>query len=204
MSDEKKPVDAGDANVDADALAKKVADLEAKLAAVDADREKELKLRQEAIADRDKAKAERRALEEAGLAEQGKYKELYEKTLAELDELRPKLAELEPIKSKYDETVAQLKAKEEAERAAILETIPEGEERDKWKDDPLDVLRKIAPHYASRRPDAPLKPPAAGGYRQSAPDFSELTELEQIKYAREHNMTAAEIVAARAKARKKR
>lgn len=204
MADDKKPVDAGGDSVDAEALKKKLEALEAKLQTVDADLEAERRLRQEATADRDKAKAEKRAIEEAKLTEQGQYKELYEKALKEIEDLKASVDALTPYKSKAETAESQLKARDDAEKAAILESIPEAN-REEWKDSDIVTLRKVAPLYAKpANGTPPSKAPATGKYTPGSVDFSEMSEKEQFAYARDHNMTPIQIAEARMKAKNKK
>ena len=204
MADENKPVDAGGATVDADALKKQLEEYKAKAEAADADKAKADALAKELIEQRDKAKEEKRKAEQEALTNQGQFKQLYETTLAELEAIKAKYAEVEPYKAKYEETSTTLTGIIDQQRAAILETIPEGEERDKWKDSDLSTLQKVAPIYAGKNGTPPVKPAAAGKYTPGTVDFADMTDTEQMQYGLEHNMSPAQIALARAKAKRKR
>lgn len=198
MADDNKPPEGGDKTVETE-LATIKAELEtakAEAAREKSEREKLESIRAELEETRQAAKErERKALEE-----QGQYKTIAETQKAELETAT---AELERVKAEAEAANVQLKAIIDAERAAILETIPE-DEREKWKDRPLDVLKDIAPMYAKQNGAPPVKPPPSGSYPPGKVDFSDMTEAEQVKYAAEHNLTPVQIVEARQRARQKR
>jgi PAB1-binding protein PBP1 len=93
----------------------------------------------EAAAARVKLK-ELKDAEEAKIAEQqkaqGQFKELYEKTKAELDSAKPLL---ETLEAKY----ATLEASRKGE---LLARLPQ-DKRESYKDFPLDILEKIATDF---------------------------------------------------------
>jgi hypothetical protein len=81
----------------------------------------------------------------ARLAEQGKYKELYEATQA-------RLSEFEPLKERYDTVISQVQAANEARIKAIPETmrslVPEYDDPLKtaaWLDANSTVFQKVPP-----------------------------------------------------------
>lgn len=72
-------------------------------------------------------------IEEAKALEEGKFKEVAEMKSKEAEELKLRLAELEPYKEKYT-------AVEKQQREELLAKLDE-DERESWKDVNLDLLR---------------------------------------------------------------
>lgn len=74
-----------------------------------------------------------RKIEEEEALKQGKFKEVADLKTKEAEELKAKLSELEPYKEKYT-------AVEKQQREELLAKLDE-DERENWKEVPLDLLR---------------------------------------------------------------
>lgn len=81
------------------------------------------------------------------LAEQGKYKELYEGAEAKAK------AELEPLKGE----LAKYRTQEEARRKALIEKLPE-DKREKYSTVQTEVLEDLVETLKTKPPTAPAKP----------------------------------------------
>lgn len=120
----------------------------AEIKALRAEAAKYRKERADALKAQEKADAER-------MAEQGKYKELYEST-------QSRLAEVEPLRERYEAVISQVQATNEARIKAIPETmrslVPE-------YDDPLKVAAWLDANAAVFQKTPPPKlDGAAGGH----------------------------------------
>ena len=162
----------GDPKASADTLAdlqKKIDELNANNARLDAELKK-------AIENRQKAKDEaRRVAEEKG--EYEKAKQIIEEQLAEL-KTKYNDSEIEELRAAKAERDALV----EERRKELLARIPEGK-RDEFKDVPLNVLSKVV----SLLPGAP---PVDGGGTHSKPlnekKWSEMSAEEQNKFVAEN------------------
>ena len=182
MAEEIKSVDADAGAVDAVTLQKQLDELKAKVNAADTAKAEADALAKQLIDERDKAKGEKRALEQKQLEEQGQFKELFEKALIDQKALEAELTELRPIKSQYEETQAKLQETIDRERTALLAQVPE-EQREQSKDLPLDALRIIVSVATGKQPGTftgASTHQAAKGHEK----WSEMTGTERIEKAR--------------------
>lgn len=200
MADDNKPPEGGTGAAEAE-LAKLKSELEA--ARAEAQREKSEREKLESIrAELEETRQAAKERERKALEEQGQYKTIAEQQKAELDRLT---AEAAASKATLEAAQAQLDEIVKAQREELLVQIPEGEERDKWKDASIDILRNAVPLYAKANGSpAPPKGAPAGGYKGAPPDFASMTLAEQALYAKENKMTPQEIIRARQNAKNKR
>jgi len=182
MADNDKPLDGGAGNADAETvkLQKQIDELKASLSGKDGQ-----------IADLEAIKAQlvdaRNALkkkEDEALAEQGKYKDLYEKALAELDAIK---SESGSTKTELEQARTRLAEIEEAERTRLLELLPDGD-REEFKDFSVEALQKIVKVAGHNQPapgfnGRPSSPPRKGDPKK----WSEMTMAERDDYTRTHS-----------------
>ena len=116
------------------------------------------------IADRDAAKEAKRAAEEKRLAEQGEFKTLAEQRAADLAEATKGTDELKAQLAKYAERDA-------AERAELIEKVPEHLREDITDTTPLALIKKLT-----------LTKDAPAGYRPPGDNAGdkELTSTQRI------------------------
>lgn len=176
------PPDGGTANVDANA-AKRIAELEARLAAETAERTKLEGIRSDMEASRQAAKEREKKAQE----EQGQYKALSEslqeenKTLkAEIESLKAKDSEVAGYKSK----AAMWDAYEADTRKELLEQIPD-DEREAYKDAPLSLLKSTVKLIGSQA-SGEHKGGAARAKGNGNKPWSEMTPEERDEYTRVH------------------
>jgi len=116
----------------------------------------------------------------AALAEQGKFKELYEQAEGKYK------AELEPIKAE----VERFRQIEKAEKEALLLKLPE-DQREKWSKADLELVRDHVGSLEKVSPTKPVKPGEAGDDRKweelSPSEQEELQTKDYQKYVRLYN-----------------
>jgi chromosome segregation ATPase len=204
MADENKAPEGAEGKPEGDA-AKLKADLErlqAEMKAKDEELAKLESIRKEAEQTRQAAKErEKKALEE-----QGQFKALAEQQASELEELKKsisetqtKLAELQSLKDKADAYDAMLTK----QRADLMAQLTDEDDKKALEGASLEVLQAFVKRIGGDKGGAsnasPAKPPVNG----APPDFSKMTEAEQMKYGVEHGMSPAQIVLARQRARQR-
>ena len=199
MENEKKEPEGSNGNPEGDAakLKAELDKLKADLSAKDSELSKLESIKTEMETTRQAAKErERKALEE-----QGQFKALAEQQAKELEELRKSisetqtsLSEMDALKAKADEYDAMLTRR----REELMKLVPEDKKK-ALENASLEILEAFVD-----KPSVPGFNQRPRGTDKGPPlDFSKMSAVEQVKYARERKMTPAEIVEARAQARKR-
>ena len=142
--------------------------------------ERELYLESEAkraIQERDEAKRQLRQAEEKRLAEDAKFKELWEKNAPELEQLRKEKAEREAaIKGELTEAEKSLSPEEKAEYDSFIAKLPEGD-RLKW----ITARKARTERPPSSSPGSGSRP-ASGEKAISQAKFDGMTPFERAQF----------------------
>ena len=179
MSDEKKVVDATDSPADAEAvtLQKQIDDLKMSLQGKDSQISDLEAIKTQLVEARNSLKKR----EDDALAEQGKYKELYEKATTDFIALK---GEHETTKTEVEQARTRLKEIEDAERTRLLALLPDGE-RDEFKDFAIPQLQKVVKlagiddKGGSHRGAGHKPSPSNGGTK-----WSEMSDADRVEKAR--------------------
>lgn len=175
MAEDPKPPEGGAGGPDGE-TAKLIQDIEAlklQLAAKDADVAKLEGIKAELV----EARNELKKRQAEALAEQGKYKELYETETVEAAKIRE---QLEAEKKKREEYEAKLVELENGRKAELLESLPESE-REKFKHLSVgDLVNLVAAlnNKPGAHKGAPARPHNAGNKKK----YSEMSPEERTAF----------------------
>ena len=136
---------------------------------------------------RDAAKAKER--EEA--EKRGEWDKVKSTLESELADAKARVAELEPLKTRYEETQKSLTAIVEAQKKELLERLPEAE-RKEWEGESLESIRKavkLLPEAERVNTTGKASTPGGGG---EAKKWSEMSLEEKNRFMESH--TNEEIV----------
>lgn len=139
--------------------------------------------------------AEQREKEASALAEQGKYKELYEQALQEVEPLRAAKAELEQRKQELDTRNKERLALIPEDKRALIPEIDDPVKLERWLDRSLSLI------VEQQRPQAPASDGGAKSTTKANPlklsdmelEFAKLAGISPERYAEQKSRRGSAI-----------